>query len=131
MDTDRRLPFEKASGIGHTVFRRDTQAQMDMIRHRMPLNQLDAVLLTQIAEYLPDIAPQLPLQHPPLVLGNEHSVIRAIPSHMSLTLPLSHGDLLSCERGGSLKGGHYTISVHDGTAEPLRVSPPEAVAYLM
>ena len=25
----------------------------------------------------------------------------------------------------------YSILMHDGTAEPLRVSPPEAVAYLL
>jgi hypothetical protein len=25
----------------------------------------------------------------------------------------------------------YSILAHDGTAEPLRVSPPEAVAYLL
>jgi hypothetical protein len=25
----------------------------------------------------------------------------------------------------------YDILLHDGTAEPLRVSPPEAVAYLL
>jgi hypothetical protein len=42
---------------------------------------------------------------------------------------LSHGDLFSSDHGSSLKGGFYSIAVHDGTAEPLGVSPPETVAY--
>jgi len=34
-------------------------------------------------------------------------------------------------RNGDCKEVLYYILLHDGTAEPLGVSPPEAVAYLL
>jgi hypothetical protein len=45
--------------------------------------------------------------------------------NVSLALPLSHNGLLS-ELAGSWRP---LFSLHAGTAEPLRVSPPEAVVY--
>ena len=43
-----------------------------------------------------------------------------------------HGDLLPFEFGDSSEGGHpLTRPLHAGTAEPLRVSPPEAVDYII
>ena len=57
-------------------------------------------------------------------------MVLAVPSHVRLALPLSHSDLLPFEFGDSLEGGHL-LHLHDGTAEPLRVSPPEAVDYVI
>jgi hypothetical protein len=106
VDANRRLALEKANRIGHTELRRNAQTQMDMIRHRMAFHQLDTMLLTQLAQYHPDTAAKLTIQHAAPVLGHEHYVRLAVPSHMRLALPFSHGDLLSGERGGSVKGGH-------------------------
>jgi len=56
-------------------------------------------------------------------------VILPILSDVILALPLSHGSLLSSERGGSFKEVLYSILMHNGTAEPPRVSLPEVVVY--
>ena len=47
---------------------------------------------------------------------------------MGLALPLSHDGLLSI-RTWWFVDWRPSITLHDGTVEPLRVSPPEAVAY--
>ncbi len=52
----------------------------------------------------------------------------AVPSYERLAVLFSHRGLLS-ELGCSWNGDHTASTPHDGTAEPLRVSPPEAVVY--
>src|SRR5467141_1412870 len=129
MDPDGRLALQKTDSIRHTIFRGNAQTQVDMIGHGVALYQLNALLLAQFAQHRPNTPSELPIDHTASVLWDKNYVILAIPSDVRLALPFSHRDLLSSERGGSLKGGLYYISVHDGTAEPLGVSPPEAVAY--
>jgi len=94
----------------------------------MPLDQFHLMLLTQIAENLPDPAAQRSEDHPFPVLWNKDDVVPAVPSDVGLALPFSHDGLLLIERGGSLKETVYHTE-HDGTVEPWRVSPPKAVAY--
>src|SRR4029450_11666345 len=129
MNTDCRLALEPSDRIGPTVCRGNAQTQMHMIRHRMPLHHLDTLVLAEFAQDTSDTPPQLRIQDTLAVLWDKNYVILAIPADVRLALPFSHGSLLSSERGGSLKGGSYFIWMHDGTAEPLQVSPPEAVAY--
>jgi hypothetical protein len=50
-------------------------------------------------------------------------------SGMRLALPGSHGDLLAGNVVVHCSEGSPSSAMHAGTAEPLRVSPPEAVAY--
>jgi hypothetical protein len=131
MDPDRRLALQKTDGIGHAIFRRNAETQVHMIWHRVALYQLNALLLAQLPQNRSNTSSKLPIDDTASVLWDKNYVILAVPSDVRLALPFSHGDLLSSERGGSSKGGLSYISVHDGTAEPLGVSPPEAVAYHM
>ena len=48
VDPNGQLPLQKPNRVGHTVFRRNTQAQMDVIRHRMSLYDLNPLLLTEV-----------------------------------------------------------------------------------
>ncbi len=53
-------------------------------------------------------------------------MIFAIMFNVSLALPVSH--MASFELAGSIKEAIFS-SMHVGTAEPFRVTPPEAVVY--
>jgi len=48
MNLNRSLPFQVAYYHRNTILRRDTHHHMNMIRHRMPFQQLDALLTTPI-----------------------------------------------------------------------------------
>jgi len=102
-----------------------------MIGHRVPLHQLNALLLAQFPQNPSNTPPELSINDPASVLWDKNYGILAVPADVRLALPFSPGDLLASERGGALQGGLYDISEHDGTAEPLGVSPPKAVAYLL
>ncbi len=99
-----------------------------MVRHRMSLHQFYSRLLAELPEDPPHPLSQTSVHRLLSVFRAEHNVIFAVPFHVRLAFPLSHVDLLSFELPGSLKGDRLS---HAGTAEPLRVAPPEAVAYLL
>jgi hypothetical protein len=50
MDPNRTLSFQKSYRVRNTVLGRDAQAQMNVIAHRMPFQQLDPFLLAQIPQ---------------------------------------------------------------------------------
>jgi hypothetical protein len=129
MNPDGRLALQKPDSMRHTLCRGNAETQVDMIGHGVALYQLHTLLLAPCAPHRPHTPSELPIEHTTSVLWDKNSVRLAVPSDVRWALPFSHRDLLSSERGGSLKGGLYDIAVHDGTAEPLGVSPPEAVAY--
>ena len=106
MIPDRRLALEKTHRVRDAELRQNAKTQMDVIGHRMSLNQFHSMLATQLPQHLPNVAAQRPVQAPLAILGNEYDVIFAVPSHMRLALPLSHDDLLPFEFGDSLEGGH-------------------------
>jgi len=54
MDLYRRFPFEIPDEHRNAVFRRPAQNQMDMIRHRVPFDQLDLFLSTQLPDNFTD-----------------------------------------------------------------------------
>ncbi|WP_208617759.1 hypothetical protein, partial [Vibrio thalassae] len=60
------------------------------------------------------------------IFWNNHNVIFAIMFNVSLALPVSH--MTSFELAGSIKEVIFP-SMHAVTAEPFRVTPPEAVVY--
>jgi len=94
VDLDGRLPFQKADRVGHAELRRDTQTQVDVVRHRMSLHNLHTLLLTQISKDPSDLLPQIPVDCAPPILPDKHNVILAVPFHVGLALPISHDDLL-------------------------------------
>jgi hypothetical protein len=91
------------------------------------LYELNAVLCAKLPEDSTNALSKLAEKHTLSVLRHEHDVISTIPADVRLALPFSHDDLLSFEPGSSVKGDR--LPLHDGTAEPFRVTPPEAAAY--
>ncbi len=115
MDTHRTLAFQKTYRVRHTVLGRDAQAQVNMVAHRMPFQQLNPLLLTQIPQDCANRCPQLSLDHFPSVFRNEDHVILAFPTHVCQTLKILHTLLLLPSR--ALPGVRaYVISGHAGTA---------------
>jgi len=58
MDADRQLALQKTYRVRHTSLRRNAQAQMDVVGHRVPLDDLHSLLLAQLAQDLPDLPAQ-------------------------------------------------------------------------
>jgi hypothetical protein len=105
MHPDRRLALQKTHGMGHTIFWGNAETQVHVLRHRVPLHQLDTLLLAEVPDNPSDTTAQLPLDDTTSGLWDENNVILAIPADVRLALPVSHEHLLPSERGGSLKGG--------------------------
>jgi len=111
MNPHRRLPLQKSDRVGNAVLGRYAQAQVNVVGQSVTLDQFDLMLTTQFANYLPDLSPQLAEEHLLPVFRNEHQMVLAVPSNVSLALPFSHDGLLSLEMGFSKKETvSYSIS---------------------
>src|SRR6516162_7105273 len=84
------FPFQKSDRVGNAVLRRDSQAQVDMIGHPMPLQQLDSFLLAQVPQDPTDACTQLAVQDLSPVLRDEHHMVLAVPPNMCQTLKVVH-----------------------------------------
>src|SRR3954466_7269693 len=69
----------RALALRHCIFRRDRYQHVHMIPHDMTFYDTTFFLLGQIAEYLPQVLPQLPVRRFSPILRNEHHVIFALP----------------------------------------------------
>jgi hypothetical protein len=61
MDAYRAFTFQKTDQLGNAVLRRNTQAQVDVVGHRMPIKQIHALLLAQIPHYLTNVFANFPI----------------------------------------------------------------------
>src|SRR5262245_25585636 len=113
MHPNRRLAFEPSHGIGHTVLGGNTETQVHMSRHRVTLDEFDALLLAEFTDDPSSTAAELPIDDTASVLWPKNHVILTIPADVRLALPVSHENLLSSERGGSLKGGSLAIPIFE------------------
>ena len=96
-----------------------------MILHRIPFYSLYSLLTTQTTQYNPCILTQSTINCLSSVFRNRHYVISAIMLNVSLALPISHFGPLQ-----NLPIQRRSFSTtHAVPAEPIRVSPPKAVAY--
>jgi hypothetical protein len=68
MDPNGTLAFQESDCMSHAVLGRDAQAQVDMVRHRMPFQQLDSSLSAQIPKDWADLMPQPSVEDFPAVL---------------------------------------------------------------
>jgi hypothetical protein len=59
MDADGTLALQVPNGVRHAVPRRDRQTQVYVIRHRVPLDQLDPLLVAQVSQDPANLPPQL------------------------------------------------------------------------
>src|SRR6476620_4977246 len=68
VDPHRALALEEAHRVRHAELGRDREAQVDVVRHRVPLDRVDPPLLAQVAEDPPDLPPLLAVQRLATVL---------------------------------------------------------------
>jgi len=57
----RTLSFQKPNRIRNTALRQDVQAQMNMVTHRVPFQQPNPFLFTQIPQDCTYRSPKLPI----------------------------------------------------------------------
>ena len=89
-DTRRRVPvnlhrtltFQKADRVRNAVLRGNAQAEMHVVRHRLPFEQLDAPLVAQRPQNPSDLLAQLAVQNLPPKLRNDDHVIFAFPPYV-------------------------------------------------
>ena len=93
------FPFRKPRTNATLVLRGDTQAQMDVVGHRMPFQHRDATWTTQIPQDGPDLPPQPSVEDLPAVFRYDHDVVLPVPTHMGQALPLVQRLLLPAPRG--------------------------------
>src|SRR5512135_3583047 len=115
--------------MGHAVLRRDAQAPVDVVGHRMTLHQVDSSLAAQLPQDHADLSPQPSVEDLPAVFRYDHDVVLAVPPHRGQVLPLVHRLPLLPE-GASPEGEPmpFDETMHAGSLEALRVTRPEAVA---
>jgi len=71
--------------VRYCVFRRNTQAYVDVIRHQMTFHYRTFLVLRQLPEYFPKMPSQRPKQFLLAPLPYEDDVIFAIPARMRKT----------------------------------------------
>jgi hypothetical protein len=115
MNPNRTLAFEVPDRHRDTIPRRHAQQHVYMIHHRMPLQQLDPLLTTQLPEYLPDLMAQSSVHDLPAILWYNDHMVLALPLHVGLTLPIFHDSSpLPC--GAFLKENYLRKNAPNGRA---------------
>ena len=77
--------------IGYAILGRNAQAQMHMIRHGVPFDQLEIKLIAKLPQDAANIVPKRAEDcFLPIFRYDDH-MVAAIPFDMTLTLPFSHG----------------------------------------
>lgn len=99
---------------------------MDMILHRVTLNQLNTMLTTKVSQYFAYITPKGSINCLFPIFWDKYNMVFAIMFNVSLALPVSH---MASYKTCRFKGGHFPTTLHAVSAEPFRVTPPEAVVY--
>jgi hypothetical protein len=94
VDSDRGLPFKETDRIRHTVLGGNTQAQVNVVGHRMSLDEFNSLLSAQLTQDPADLTSQVAENRPTPILRDEHNVVFTVRFHMELALPISHDDLL-------------------------------------
>src|ERR1700742_529970 len=103
-DMNGALPFDETHHLRHRVLRRYRHQHMNVVSHHVPFFDRRLLLRCQFPEYLPKMLPQLPVQHFPTTLGDEHDMIFALPRRVAQTLELVHRGLLSSRVLGGSRG---------------------------
>ena len=79
--------------LAAAVLRRDRQQHVHVVGHQVPLDYLDPLVLAQLPEDLPYVAPDLVVDHFAPILRREHDVVLAHPLRVGKAVGLlGHGD---------------------------------------
>ena len=94
------LSLQKSQSHGNRVLRRNVQQYGDMIRLRIPLQQIDLPLSAQILENFTNLLSAFSKEHPLAIL--------LVQSQRDLCSPTSHGPgawlrMSFCDRGGEIQ----------------------------
>ena len=73
------LPLINPTTCETAYFWRNRNRHVNVIRHQMTFFDPAFLLLCQLAKYIPEVPPQLPVKRLPAALGNEHNMIFAVP----------------------------------------------------
>src|SRR6267154_1746107 len=76
---DRTFTLDEPDHLRNRVFWRNRNHHVNVIRHQMTFFDPAFLLLCQLAKYIPEVPPQLPVKRLPAALGNEHNMIFALP----------------------------------------------------
>src|SRR5436190_19996679 len=104
------LPLRNPTVFATLYFGAPRQAQVDVVGHRVPLDQLDAALPARVAQDPAHVAAQVAVQGRAAVLWDEDDVILAVPPDVGLTFPFAHRVLLSAMRPGRGLPGRRTYA---------------------
>ena len=127
MDQYRRLSFELPYGFGNCIFGWYAKTHMHMIRHGMAFYKFYSKLSAKISENLPNLSSKPSKYRLFTVFGYEHNMVKAIPCHVGLFIPVSHMAHPRIPRWDSGIEPFLWSDYNSGSAEPFRVTPPEAV----
>src|SRR5689334_20775998 len=126
VNADRALALEVPHRHRDAVLGRHAQQHVDVVGHRLALDQLHVLLAAQLAEDLADRPPRPSEKLLPAVLWQDHHVVLAVPLHVGLALPIFTHDGSPFAPSGPSSGGP-SITDDAGTAEPREFSPAEPV----
>ncbi len=100
---------------------------LNMIRHGMAFYKFYSKLSAKISENLPNLNSKSSKYRLFTVFGYEHNMVKAIPCHVGLFIPVSHMAHPRISRWDSRIEPFLWPDYNSGSAEPFRVTPPEAV----
>ena len=78
-DHQRALALQVAHHAGHAVLRRYREQHVHVVGHQVPLDYLYPLVLAELPEDLPEVGPDLVVDHFPSILRREHDVVLAHP----------------------------------------------------
>jgi hypothetical protein len=99
VDSHGTLPFQEAYRVRHTVFGRNAEAHVDVIRHAVPVQQLHPSLTTQLPQNHANLFPQIPIEHFSPKPWYDYHMVLSLPPHVGQALPFVHRPLLPAPTG--------------------------------
>ena len=102
---------------------RDLEAHVDMIGHRVPLQNIDSFLLTRISKCPSHRTRQLAISDRPSILWIEHDMVLGLPTDVRQGFEVFHAVFLLAQRG-FWKGAFSSCAV---SAASIRAAWPNAM----
>jgi len=84
------LAFQKSNDERDRILRRNLQAHVDVVRHRVPFQNLHSFLLTEVPQNATYRSPELAINHLSAILWDENYVVLALPTNMRQRFKVFH-----------------------------------------
>lgn len=120
MNSNCALTFNEPNDLRHGILRRNSQAQVNMVGHRMPFRHFHSLLLAQVPQDPANLSSKFPKNHFAAILRNEYNLILALPNgrakaNQSFPYALSPS---------AWQGFPEEERIFAGSAKPVRVARP-------